>query len=318
MDSKEIEKEEKKETLNCNLEKCSECTVESIELNLCTKCNTKQGYYRLNTEEISLSENKYIDCYNETTKPENFYLDKEDKEYKICHYNCKTCNYKGDGKENNCTSCKDNLRFKPDISNSSNCVIQCDYFYYYFQGYQYKCTKTPNCPENYQLEIKEKKKCIDKCEKDDTYNIQYDGECYKETPEGTLYNSKNKISEDIDINKCILKEKILRLITDKNITLNEIEQKAKLYEKEFTYTDKHVTQYKNDLYSISLYKDINCLSKLDLKIDEIDFGKCYTKIKEELKINGNLIIAIISKIVNGYSKTIDKFIFNPNSGDNIN
>jgi len=313
---KEEEKEEEKLIFNCNLEKCSQCNEESIKSNLCTRCNILRGYYPLNTE-MGLSENEYIDCYNEETKPEYFYFDNEDKEYKLCYTNCKTCNFGGDGNENNCTSCKNNLILKPDIPNSSNCVAQCDYFYYY-QGKQYKCTETKNCPENYQLEIKDKKKCIDKCENDNTYNIQYDGECFKENPQGTIYDSINKISKDINITKCKLNEKILRLITNENITFNEIEQKSKLYAKEFTYTDKHVTVYKNEFYSITLYKDGNCLSELDLKIDEVDFGECYTKVKEKLDINGNLIIVIISKIINGITKTIDKFIFNPDKGGRIN
>ena len=40
----------------------------------------------------------------------------------------------------------------------------------------------------------------------------------------------------------------------------------------------------------------------------------------ELKINGSLIIIIIiiAKIINGISLTIDKLIFNQNSGEKIN
>ena len=298
------------------MEKCSECTEESIKLNLCTQCNTKKDYYPLYIDDI-LFISEYINCYNEETKLENFYLDKENNEYKLCYSNCKTCNYSGDGNENNCTSCKNGQRLKPDIINSTNCVTQCDYFYYY-QNDKYKCTDNELCPENYELEIKEKRKCIDKCENDNTYIIQYDGECYKEIPEGTIYDSINKISKDIDINKCKLTEKTLRLIVNENITENEIKQKAKLYAKEFDYTNNHITLYKNELYNITLYKNGECLSELNLNIDEIDFGECYTKIKETFNITTNLIIVIISKKVKGISLTIDKFIFNPNTGDKIN
>ena len=56
---------------------------------------------------------------------------------------------------------KNDLIFRPDIPNSSNCVIKCPYYYYYQNGL-YKCTNTENCPDNYQLEINEKKKCIEK------------------------------------------------------------------------------------------------------------------------------------------------------------
>ena len=315
----EIIYEEEKEFISfyCNLEKCIECTKESLQLNLCKKCNIEKGYYPLNTGILPPSENNYIDCFNKTTKPENFYLDIERSEYKLCYSNCKTCNYGGDGNNNNCTSCRNNQILKPDILNSSNCVIQCEYFYYY-QNTQYKCTSNQQCPENYPLEIKEKNKCIDKCEKDDIYKIQYDGQCYNYTPEGTIYDELNKISKDIIIDKCKSNDKILRLITNDNITEYEINQKAKLYAKEFDYTDKHVTIYKNDFYSITLYKDLQCLSELDLNIDEIDFGECYNKIKDNIQIHGNLIIVIIAKIFNGISFTIDKFIFNPKSGEKIN
>ena len=315
---KEKELEEEKEIFICSLNKCSECNEESMKLNLCQKCNINKGYYPLYiNEELNLIENNYIDCYNETTKPEGFYLDKEIKKYKLCYSSCKTCNFGGDGNENNCTSCKNNQILKPDIPNSTNCVSRCTYFYYY-QGGQYKCTGTEICPDKYQLEIKEKKKCIDKCENDDVYNIQYDGECYRENPDGTQYDELKKISKDIDLEKCKLNEKQLRLLSNENITENEIINKAKLYAKEFYYTERHVTVYKNNFYSITLYKDSYCLSELGLIIDDIDFGNCYIKIKEAFNISGKLIIVIISKIINNISKTIDKFIFSPNKGEKIN
>ena len=284
-------------------------------MNLCTKCNNKKGYYSLNINGVS-KDTRNIDCYNEETKPENFYLDSKNNEYKICHSNCKTCDYGGDGNQNNCTSCKNNQILKPDIPNSSNCVKQCDFFYYY-QGEQYKCTPNEVCPDDYQLEIKEKRKCIDKCENDNEYIIKYDGECYKEPPEGTNYDEISKKCLDINTNICKLNEKILRLISNENITEKEIAQKAELYAKEFDYTNKHVTVYKNDFYSITLYMNGQCLSDLNLNIDEIDFGECYTKVKEDQNISGNLIIVIISKIINNISYTIDKFIFNP-EGEKIN
>ena len=313
---KVIEKEEEIEIENNNcLEKCSKCDEESNKLNLCKKCNTNKGYFPLNTG-MNSEENIYINCYNEITKPEGFYLDQETKEYKLCYSNCKTCNYGGDGNENNCTSCKNNQILKPDIPFSSNCVTKCQYFYYY-QGDQYKCTSIENCPENYQYEIPDKMKCIDKCDNDNQYIYQYDSECYKELPVGTQYDVVNKVCKDIDTEKCKLKEKILRLKSNENITDHEIELKAKLYAKEFDYTDEHVTIYKNNFYSITLYKDGECSSKLGLNIDEIDFGDCYSKVKDEKGINGNLIIVIISKIINGISITLDKFIFNPNSGEKI-
>ena len=317
-EKKEIEniKEIEKDIYHCNLEKCSECNEQSKQLNLCIKCNIEKEYYPINLEDI-LESKEYIDCYNSITKPQGFYFDENDKDYKLCYSLCKTCNFGGDGNENNCTSCKNDLIFRPDIPNSSNCVIKCPYYYYYQKGL-YKCTNTENCPDNYQLEINEKKKCIEKCEKDNMYKIQYDGECYKETPEGTAYDSVKKISKDIDIVKCTLNEKKLKLISNENITEYEIKAKAKLYAEEFDYTNNHITLYKNDFYSITIYKYQKCLSELNLNIDEIDFGNCYKKIQDELGIEENLIIVIISKIINNISFTIDHFIFNPKSGEKIN
>ena len=318
---KEAEKNIQKATdiFKCHLEKCSECNEESEQLNLCTKCNKENNYYPL-TATGNNDRNVYLDCYDESTKPQGFYLDKQDKEYKLCYSNCKTCDFGGDANENNCTSCKGNLIPRPDTSNSSNstnCVVQCTHFYYY-QGDQYKCTGTESCPENFELEINEKRKCIDSCENDNTHKIQYDGECYKDLPEGTTYDEIKNIGKDSDLNKCKLNEKKLRLTSNKNITEAEIETKAKLYAKEFDYTKEHVTVYKNDFYSITLYKDTKCLSELNLNIDEINFGECYTKIKEELDIVDNLLIVIISKIINGISYTIDRFIFKPDTGEKIN
>ena len=41
--------------------------------------------------------------------------------------------------------------------------------------------------------------------------------------------------------------------------------------------------YKNEFYSIILYKDGQCLSGLNLNIDEIDFGECNIKVKDPHK-----------------------------------
>ena len=324
-EEEEIEENHTKEELNekgteteneiCISEKCKECDENSNKLNLCKQCNVEKGYYPINTEQ-DLIQNEYFDCYDETTVPQGFYLDNENKEYKLCYTSCKACNYRGDGIENNCTSCKNDLILKPDIPHSTNCVQKCEYFYYYQQE-NYKCTKEDICPENYEIEIKEKKKCIDKCENDNEYKVQYDGECYQEIPEGTTYDSIRNIYKDESINICKLNEKLIKLPLE-NLTEYEIDKKARLYAQEFDYTNDHVTVYKNDYYSISIYKNAECLSELNLKIDEIDFGNCYIKIFEEQKIKGNFVIVIISKIIDGVYFTMNEFIYNPNTAAKIN
>ena len=52
-------------------------------------CDNTNGYYFINNS-IYLDDN----CYNEQTKPVNFYLNQENKIYEMCQKNCQTCNNK--------------------------------------------------------------------------------------------------------------------------------------------------------------------------------------------------------------------------------
>jgi len=131
-------------------------------------CNNENGYFPITIN------NKFYDikkCYNNETKPKNFYLNKERKQFEMCHKYCRTCNFKGNDEQNNCTSCIDSYQFIPDIKNSNNCVFKCKY-YYYFDIYElYFCTSNYQCPTKYNLLIRKKNKCIDDCSKDDTYQL---------------------------------------------------------------------------------------------------------------------------------------------------
>ena len=82
------------------LEKCQLCNEESVSINLCIKCNSKKEYYFLN---YTNENQKYIDCVNNITKPSNFYFNEENKDYEPCFYTCATCDFGGDGIENNCS-----------------------------------------------------------------------------------------------------------------------------------------------------------------------------------------------------------------------
>ena len=140
------------------LRKCSKCNNESISKDLCIECNNNQGYYYLKKsyflESLKiLNDNKYIDCVNNLTKPTNYYFNEENKYYEACYDSCATCNYKGDGNENNCTSCEENFVFKPDVENSTDCVSKCYYYYYYTEYNQYKCTALPECPDDYDISV---------------------------------------------------------------------------------------------------------------------------------------------------------------------
>ena len=136
---------------------------------MCKECNIKKGYYPLKDNSWAGNIENYIDCVNDLSKPSNFYFNKENNDYESCYYKCSTCNYGGDGKVNNCSSCEKNFIFKPEILDTTNCVQKCKYFYYYSIFDEYKCTEFEQCPDNYTLLIKEKRKCINICENDNIY-----------------------------------------------------------------------------------------------------------------------------------------------------
>jgi len=317
-EEKEENKEEEyiKENEECQkLEKCETCDDESITKNLCLKCNNKRGYYFLNKNNNSKKKwnSEYIDCVNNDTKPSNFYFNKEEKDFRICYETCATCDYGGNGNEHNCTSCEANYIIMPDIPNSTHCVFECLYFYYHTSYNQYKCTETSICPKDYNLLINEKRKCTDNCIKDDIYKYQYNGNCIKECPDGTITEINEYICKDKNIDKCVLSENEFTYLND-NITDKEIETIAKKFANEFQYNDNHVSQYKNIKYSITLYKNTNCISELSLKLPEIDFGNCYEKLKKNYQISGDLIIAIIAKYTN---EIMFYSFYDPHTGEKL-
>ena len=96
------------ESINCDL-KCLTCNEESLLFNLCIECNKNEEYYP------SLQSGQtYVECYNNQTKPHNFYFNKITQSYEPCYSKCKTCLYQGNEEINNCTLCKNNYIFRPD------------------------------------------------------------------------------------------------------------------------------------------------------------------------------------------------------------
>ena len=305
------------------MDKCNKCGNQSASKNLCLECNRKKKYYFLNVNKLPKSKiselsGQYIDCVNSTTKPKNYYFNKENQDYEPCFSSCATCEYGGDQIENNCTLCGINYRNQPDKINSTNCVIKCNYFYYYTYYGEFKCTETQKCPKEYSIFIPEKKKCIDECTNDDIYRYQYNGECLNKCPNNT--NNESFICKDInkDINKCIIVEKNL-LPIDKDIIGYESENLARNYAKEFAYTNNHVSIYSNNIYSIIIYKNDECLKQLSIEIIKIDFNECKEKIRNTFNIDNNLIIVIITKVINNldYKKIISYSIFSPNTTEKL-
>ena len=314
-EKKEIKEEEKEDDeeeiiniIDCKeLENCKSCDEFSLKNNLCLECNHEKGYYELKNNQ--LENGGYKKCINNTLKYPNYYFDKEEQSYKKCFQVCATCEYGGNEKENNCTSCGSIYIKNQDLPDSLNCMMKCNFFYYYTKYNIYTCTDYEYCPKDFNKLIKEKGKCIDDCKKDNVYKYQYNGKCFKKCPNDTKSDNDDYICKDINLDICKLSQEYYSFSNEK-LNSEEIEIMSKSYATSFNSTDNHVSIFTNNIYSFTLYKDNNCIYELKLTIPEIDFGDCYDKIKSEYKIDSNLIIGMFIQNNNN-----DYYFFNPNNGD---
>ena len=112
-------------------------------------------------------------------------------------------------------------------------------------------------------------------------------------------------------------------MTENNIALNftefinSIENFVKEYSGEYSYTDQHITQYKNDKYNSIIYKNKDCIKQLSLDYPEINFGNCYYKVKDKNKIEEDLIVVIINKMDDENNPTTSYSFFDPISGKKL-
>ena len=292
----------------CPLEKCESCDKLSFAKNLCIKCNKNQLYYQIDSSLLDPNSN-YVDCFNNFTKPKNFYFNPSTEYYELCYESCASCEYGGDGNQNNCTTCDVDLILEPE-KNSKNCVALCTYFYYYNSYNQYKCTTTAQCPDDYNYLVRRKGKCIDNCENDSTYKYQYNGECYEHCPNDTI--SDGYTCKIMDVENCTLSSNEL---FDKE----SIYKVVKTYVKEFSNTNKHISLYKNDNYSIMIYKNKECIKELHLPM-EVDLGDCYKNVQSHYYGNEgrDLIVEIVEKKnKNNQISNKNTFFFDPEYGEKL-
>ena len=97
---------EKIEEYECQQEKCLKCDESSESKNLCLTCNIIKGYYPLKSSSMGNINPNYIDCFNESTKSENFFLNISEKYYEPCYETCAKCDKRGDEINNNCLQCE--------------------------------------------------------------------------------------------------------------------------------------------------------------------------------------------------------------------
>ena len=149
------------------------------------------------------------------------------------------------------------------------------------------------------------------CTKDIEYKYLYNGNCFKECPSGTqILNYTCKV----DPNECSFGEDDDLYLYNNDI--NYIEVLAKSYISEFSYTNKHISLYKNDNYSIMIYKDVSCIKELALEMPSIIFESCYNKVIEAYNIDQDLIVAVADKKILNNPITFFSF-YHPVSGEKL-
>ena len=157
---------------------CSKCSnfIPNKENHYCIKCNTSLELYFM--------ENTY-NCFNKTIMDDGYYLDNinpENKIFKKCYANCKTCNNAYINNDMNCILCKDGFYKLNGTNNCYNDTIL-DQGYYFNNEIFYPCYKTCSlCNASYEIDIntKEKKHNCKKCI-DEYYFLFGTNNCYNES-----------------------------------------------------------------------------------------------------------------------------------------
>ena len=211
----------------CDLIKCYICSQESLNQNLCITCNNENGYYQKYDELNNI--NNFIDCYK---NPEGYYLDTNNNNepiYKLCYETCKFCYIKGNETYHYCIECKPNYYFELISNGYKNCYDNCSYYHYYDNNSNiYYCTKTFQCPENYNKLIHDKNECVKTCDEDNEYKYEFRKGCYKECPTGSKKPDNNSSTNQYYCDAICPEDKPFEIISTqecvKNCPTVEIEQ----------------------------------------------------------------------------------------------
>ena len=337
------EKEKSTQSENCQ-NKCSLCNENSRKKDLCLYCNANAGYFPVMTGQFQT----FYECINPSIKLEGYYYNSETRTYWPCYETCKACSQGGNPYNHNCDKCDRDLIFRPEDLPAHNCVTNCSGFYYYNvislpRGYsrwsseiesanangiqynkQYKCTAYKECLKEVPYHIKDKRKCIDDCKNDDTYKYRYNSYCLSKCPPNTYED--NFICKDIETEDCVLSDTEIDYLSFGNNS--GVELYAQNYAAEYSYTNNHISQYKDSKYTVTLYKNSDCITgvkgiKLELEIGynysfpNISFGKCYDLVKEYYGITEDLVVAFVEN--NAFKNPYTSYsFFNPYTGEKLN
>ena len=295
---------------NCRNKKCLTCNDESDNLGLCLSCDENK-YKKVN---YTYTLSKFINCIEEKNLQTKYYYDDSTEQYKPCYKLCYKCSGPGNDSHHNCLECKEQYMLRPGDNPYNNCVVYSEY--YYISAYnEYKPLDSPQCPEMAKYTIKNEQNkisCIYDCKADKTYQYLYNGNCLKECPIGTT--NENFICKETDPNKVYITEKNIYLNLDH--TIEDIGILAQVYAEEFGKANNHISLFKDEHYTLTLYTNPKIIGKANIQSTDIDFGDCYNEVKKAYNITDNLIIAIGDK--NDKNKPSTFYLFyHPISGKKL-
>ena len=164
---------------------CKYCSKESKNYNLCVSCNNEEGYYPKIDDQNNI--HPYINCYNNQTISNGYYLNISTGYYEKCYETCNKCNELGDENNNKCTECISTHEFKSDFDNDFNCYQKCDKYYYFDSSKKYYCVD--NCTEEYSNLLGSR--CVDNCSRFDNYKYEFNKKCYNKCPSLTHISEEN-------------------------------------------------------------------------------------------------------------------------------
>ena len=222
----------------------------------------------------ALPDNRFL-CLN---IQEGVFLD-ENNEYQSCYEKCLYCREKGNEDNHKCLECISEYIFLNETNLENNCYEKCPYNYYFDSNNIYHCTESDSCPQNYEKKINEKKKCIERCQKDDTYKYEYNNICYVKCPNNTyIENDDICYEKEVEVSSNIISDNIKDTIdytdnsyinTDIN-TENNIENTDSNTENNIDSTDSN-TENNIDSTDINTENNIeNTDSNTENNIDSTD------------------------------------------------
>ena len=165
---------------NCTLDCKTDDTYQFEFDNLC--------YDRCPDDTHPLYNNNYLCKKN----PIGFYLD--NNVYRPCYSVCKRCYGDGNEDNNNCKECISDYILMSDSIYNKNCYQKCYNYYYYDSLNNFHCTENKTCPNEYNILIENKNRCIDNCTNDNLYRFEYENKCFSSCPINTHISLDNNYS----------------------------------------------------------------------------------------------------------------------------